>query len=512
MANKIEACLQICADWGLIPTEFRQCMTWEEQVLWLGRFLQTVIVPTTNQIITDFEELKTWVENYLDTTDFEQMVSDKLDEMAEDGTLGELIGQYIDDNYVTKTDYATAAAAGVVKVGDTLEIDNAGVLNAKPTPADFLSGMNLTTVRYEGAGGFTTVHYAIIPAAKKPTLKLAGGVLDTVEPVSKIAHDTKSTLAINAGAFDLTTGATSGSLVVDGEFKQLNYSTFATDRELLYMQENGRLDVLPYTATQAQIMALNPVWAVQGFYCYVYNYQNTTFATNNTDYAERTVIGQDIDGNYLVFMCEGRSDVDAGLNPLDSVNFCASIGVSPRILYNLDGGGSSQIVAHGVTVNQLPGDTGETRSVANALCWIAEGASDDGVFDAAMTVNNALVAERRLDIPFNMKPILEPADGVTITNLSMYREGSFIYIEGSFVTASSTATYGKIIGNIPTPAQASAYIPVFNSSTKATYLLYFHQASKEMRNGSVEALPAGTYYIRGVYRTAPGRTLGSGNN
>lgn len=95
MANKIEMALQVCADWGLIPTSFRQCMTWEEQVLWLYKFITEQIVPTTNQLADDFEALKTWVENYLDSQDFEKMVSDKLDEMASDGTLADLINQEI---------------------------------------------------------------------------------------------------------------------------------------------------------------------------------------------------------------------------------------------------------------------------------------------------------------------------------------------------------------------------------------------------------------------------------
>lgn len=95
MANKIEMALQACADWGLIPTSFRQCMTWEEQVLWLYKFINEQIVPTTNQLIDDFNALKEWVENYLDSVDFQTIVNEKLDEMAEDGTLAELINQEI---------------------------------------------------------------------------------------------------------------------------------------------------------------------------------------------------------------------------------------------------------------------------------------------------------------------------------------------------------------------------------------------------------------------------------
>lgn len=106
MANKIEMALQACADWGLIPTSFRQCMTWEEQVLWLYRFISQQLVPTTNQLIEDFAALKDWVENYLDHVDFEQMVSDKIDEIIADGTFEDLLTEMFADfiNYPKSND------------------------------------------------------------------------------------------------------------------------------------------------------------------------------------------------------------------------------------------------------------------------------------------------------------------------------------------------------------------------------------------------------------------------
>lgn len=107
MANYIEGCLQSCANWGLIPTEFRQCMTWEEQVLWLAKFLRDTVIPTVNQNTEQFKELEHWFDN-LDVT---EEVNAKLDEMAESGELAEIIGQYLEIKTLLAYDSVAEMAA-----------------------------------------------------------------------------------------------------------------------------------------------------------------------------------------------------------------------------------------------------------------------------------------------------------------------------------------------------------------------------------------------------------------
>lgn len=94
-AERIEECLQACADWGLIPTSFRQCMTWEEQVLWLAKFLQETVIPTVNQNTQSFNELKEFVDDYFDNLNVQEEINNKLDEMVQDGTIKSLINTEI---------------------------------------------------------------------------------------------------------------------------------------------------------------------------------------------------------------------------------------------------------------------------------------------------------------------------------------------------------------------------------------------------------------------------------
>lgn len=107
----IDNCLQACANWGLIPTAFRQCMTWEEQVLWLARFLQTEVIPKMNATITEVEELEHWFENL----DVQEEINNKLDEMAESGQLADIIAEYLETRAILA--YDTVAA---MKASDTL--------------------------------------------------------------------------------------------------------------------------------------------------------------------------------------------------------------------------------------------------------------------------------------------------------------------------------------------------------------------------------------------------------
>ena len=115
-AEIIGNCLQTCADWGLIPTSFKQCMTWEEQVLWLARFLQETVIPTVNANTNAFNDLKTYVENYFDNLDVQEEINNKLDAMAESGELAELIASYLNTRamFVFDTVAALKAAENLV--------------------------------------------------------------------------------------------------------------------------------------------------------------------------------------------------------------------------------------------------------------------------------------------------------------------------------------------------------------------------------------------------------------
>ena len=53
------------------------------------------VISNENELNEAFQQLKEWIENWVDTQDFQKMIDDKLDEMVKDGTFDKLINQEI---------------------------------------------------------------------------------------------------------------------------------------------------------------------------------------------------------------------------------------------------------------------------------------------------------------------------------------------------------------------------------------------------------------------------------
>lgn len=77
-------------------------LTYVELLTWLCNYLENVVIPTVNnngeaveELQALFIELKSYVDNYLDSPEFLSQVSDKLDLMATDGTLDRIINTNI---------------------------------------------------------------------------------------------------------------------------------------------------------------------------------------------------------------------------------------------------------------------------------------------------------------------------------------------------------------------------------------------------------------------------------
>lgn len=125
---------------GELPTSFIESMTYYELLAWFTNYLETVIIPTVNnngeaveelqekyielkanteQEIDDFENemttafntLKDFVDNYFDNLDVQEEINNKLDDMAEAGTLQEIITQYINTTALWMYDKVTDMVA-----------------------------------------------------------------------------------------------------------------------------------------------------------------------------------------------------------------------------------------------------------------------------------------------------------------------------------------------------------------------------------------------------------------
>lgn len=105
--NNLKPFPRFCVTLGMLPTSYKESMTYEEQLLWLCNYIETEVIPkyndnveAINQLITLYNELKSYVDNYFENLDVQQEINNKLDEMAEGGELAEIITAYLQLNGV----------------------------------------------------------------------------------------------------------------------------------------------------------------------------------------------------------------------------------------------------------------------------------------------------------------------------------------------------------------------------------------------------------------------------
>ena len=88
---------------GQLPTSYLMSMSFEEQLVWLCNYLGTQVIPAVNQngeaveeLQNLYELLRTYVNDYFDNLDVQEEINNKLDDMAQDGSLTALIKKYVD--------------------------------------------------------------------------------------------------------------------------------------------------------------------------------------------------------------------------------------------------------------------------------------------------------------------------------------------------------------------------------------------------------------------------------
>ena len=89
---------------GIIPTSYKDSMSYYECLAWLCKYLEETVIPTVNQNGEAVEELQglyiqlnEYVTNYFDNLDVQEEINNKLDEMTETGVFQQLLSDYFSD-------------------------------------------------------------------------------------------------------------------------------------------------------------------------------------------------------------------------------------------------------------------------------------------------------------------------------------------------------------------------------------------------------------------------------
>lgn len=100
--DKLNPFGRLCITLGMLPTSYKESLTYEEQLLWLFNYIEKTLIPTINnnaQAVEELQalyiELKSYVDSYFDNLDVQEEINNKLDDMAESGQLEAIIGQYL---------------------------------------------------------------------------------------------------------------------------------------------------------------------------------------------------------------------------------------------------------------------------------------------------------------------------------------------------------------------------------------------------------------------------------
>lgn len=92
---------------GAIPTSYLESMTYYEMLVWFTNYLGKTVIPAINEngeAVTELQELfvklQTYVNDYFDNLDVQEEINTKLDDMVEDGTLPEIIADYLNSKAI----------------------------------------------------------------------------------------------------------------------------------------------------------------------------------------------------------------------------------------------------------------------------------------------------------------------------------------------------------------------------------------------------------------------------
>ena len=289
-----------------------------------------------------FIELKNYVDNFFDNPNFKQIVEESLDEMAESGALSDIMGEsqscfynvQVDEKYYasTKTHYKVITIPKLDAGGNAIKV-KLGVANdqySHPVIGETVrsySKRHLTTAATNG--GYANV--------------------DISSPIY---------------------GQPDGVVIRNGEVIVDNTAYMSEQRQRLWyfaVLDNGNLTCFePVTPAQDMIDA-GVYNAVLGEVPLVVGGQN--FHTVNPDVPSgscwttpypHSVWGQKSNGDYIVFICNGKGDPDEqGISLNDIANILIT-DYDAQFAMGLDPGGSAQATYKAYPLN-LPGDTYWTK-------------------------------------------------------------------------------------------------------------------------------------------------------
>ena len=155
-------------------------------------------------------------------------------------------------------------------------------------------------------------------------------------------------LAVTGGIFDTNTNIAYGNLISNGEIIGDHVACPTLDNlgDTLAIDKSGNFVSYAYETDLATMLADGVTGALNGWATIVFDYTAVDIpslsehlgSTVHESKHPRAAVGQFRGGDYMVFICGGRTTHDAGMTGAEMQELFLSLGV--KYAYNLDGGGS----------------------------------------------------------------------------------------------------------------------------------------------------------------------------
>lgn len=176
--------------------------------------------------------------------------------------------------------------------------------------------------------------------------------INTKEAITSFAARKKAKIAINASAFN-SAGKPQGLQIGKGKFLQTSVRTLRF-HEYLGITKDGWLKIIkaPFDPDQLiksgiwQTFSFGPVLMENGKIVDPKRWENPTDLARDNP---RTGIGQKANGNYIILIVDGREDISEGVTFQEYAELFKKYNCA--IAFNLDGGGSTQLVVEGKLTN-----------------------------------------------------------------------------------------------------------------------------------------------------------------
>lgn len=390
-AHDVPPFVRYCS--AIIPTMFDDSLSYYEALCALNNFIQKNLVEVINnnasvteEYIKLAEDLKVYVENYFDNLDVQEEINNKLDQMAEDGTLTEIIAQFLgfgalvtvntladmisSENLVKGSKVKTlgkisvddgyGAIYDITDVETDIELNNGlyAQIRNRTYGDNYFKDIEVESDRVFDTTYETDVYYATIPVTDYDGTLINPYVAEVEEETitpSQYARANYTTITTNAGLTQKNSLNQWKQAIVIGNGQVLNTyeaeQTPASYMRYLGFKDNRVVTDFPAATTTADMMLAQGVKNAFLVFQKIIDNGSVSIATErDTDTVNnRMMMGVKLDGT-IIFMCaDGNTPRSGGLTIREGANLLLAKGCINA--WEFDGGGSSSLNFKGQKIN-----------------------------------------------------------------------------------------------------------------------------------------------------------------